>query len=110
MKLVVADARPKESELVLDPACGTGGFLVATLGHMLRKFREEQHTSAGNESTTEFLNVHERLREYAASMVFGSDFDPFLIRASQMNMVMAGDGRGHIYHMNSLEFPERTPS
>ena len=22
-----------------------------------------------------------------------------------MNMVMAGDGRGHLYHLNSLEFP-----
>ena len=22
-----------------------------------------------------------------------------------MNMVMAGDGRGHIYHLNSLEYP-----
>jgi len=38
-------------------------------------------------------------------MIFGADFDPFLIRASQMNMVMAGDGRGHLYHINSLEFP-----
>lgn len=105
VKLVVEMLAPKENETVLDPACGTGGFLVATLGYMLRKFRNEQHTSAGNESTSEFLNVHERLREYAAHMVFGSDFDPFLIRASQMNMVMAGDGRGHIYHMNALEFP-----
>ena len=106
VKLVVEMLDPKENETVLDPACGTGGFLVATLGHMLRKFRDEQHTSPGTESTTEFLNVHERLKEYAAHMVFGSDFDPFLIRASQMNMVMAGDGRGHIYHMNSLEFPD----
>ncbi len=38
-------------------------------------------------------------------MVFGADFDPFLIRASQMNMVMTGDGRGHLYNINSLEFP-----
>jgi type I restriction enzyme M protein len=105
VKLVVKMLDPKENETVLDPACGTGGFLVATLGHMLKKFRGEQRTEAGNESTMEFLNVHERLKEYAARMVYGSDFDPFLIRASQMNMVMAGDGRGHIYHMNALEFP-----
>ena len=105
VKLVVEMLDPKENETVLDPACGTGGFLVATLGHMLKKFRGEQRTEAGNESTMEFLNVHERLKEYAARMVYGSDFDPFLIRASQMNMVMAGDGRGHIYHMNALEFP-----
>ena len=90
VKLVVEMLEPKESETVLDPACGTGGFLVATLGHMLKKYREEQHTQPGNENTTEFLNVHERLKEYAAANVFGADFDPFLIRAAQMNMVLAG--------------------
>lgn len=105
VKLVVEMLDPKENERVLDPACGTGGFLVATLGHMLKKFREEQNTKPGQEDTTEFLNVHEQLKEYASEMVFGADFDPFLIRASQMNMVMAGDGRGHLYHINSLEFP-----
>jgi type I restriction enzyme M protein len=105
VKLVVEMLDPKEDERVLDPACGTGGFLVATLGHMLKKFREEQDTQPGQENTTEFLSVHERLKEYASNMVFGADFDPFLIRASQMNMVMAGDGRGHLYHINSLEFP-----
>lgn len=105
VKLVVEMLDPKEDERILDPACGTGGFLVATLGLMLKKFREEQDTKPGQENTTEFLSVHERLKEYASTMVFGSDFDPFLIRASQMNMVMAGDGRGHLYHLNSLEFP-----
>jgi type I restriction enzyme M protein len=105
VKLVVEMLDPKESETLLDPACGTGGFLVATLGHMLKKFRKEQNTQPGNENTSEFLNVHEQLREYAAANVFGADFDPFLIRAAQMNMVLAGDGRGHIYNINSLEFP-----
>ena len=105
VKLVVGMLDPKETETLLDPACGTGGFLVATLGHMLKKFRTEQQTQPGSENTTEFLNVHERLKEYAAANVFGADFDPVLIRAAQMNMVLAGDGRGHIYNINSLEFP-----
>lgn len=105
VKLVIEMLDPKESETLLDPACGTGGFLVATLGHMLKKFREEGNIPAGSESTTEFLSVHERLKEYAAANVYGADFDPFLIRAAQMNMVLAGDGRGHIYNINSLEFP-----
>lgn len=105
VKLVIEMLDPKEGERLLDPACGTGGFLVATLGYMLEKFRKEQNTVAGAEDTQESLNVHERLREYAASMVYGADFDPFLIRAAQMNMVLAGDGRGHIYNLNSLEFP-----
>ena len=105
VKLVVDMLDPKENESLFDPACGTGGFLVAALGHMLNKFRDEQQTQVGRENTAEFLNVHERLKEYAAYNVYGADFDPFLIRAAQMNMVLAGDGRGHIYNINSLEFP-----
>jgi type I restriction enzyme M protein len=105
VKLVIEILDPQEDEMMLDPACGTGGFMVATLGYMMKKFRQEQKTQAGKESTTEFLNVHERLREYASTNVYGADFDPFLIRAAQMNMVLAGDGRGHIYNINSLEFP-----
>lgn len=106
VKLVVEMLDPKENESVLDPACGTGGFLVATIGHMLKIFREKQKAKRKEESTTEFLNVQERLREYASDKLFGADFDPFLIRACQMNMVMAGDGRGNIYHINSLEYPQ----
>ena len=105
VRLVVEMLDPKENETILDPACGTGGFLVVTLAHMLKKFRVEKNIQPGSENTSEFLSVHERLKEYAGNQLFGADFDPFLIRATQMNMVMAGDGRGHIYHVNSLEFP-----
>ena len=105
VKLVIEMLSPKESEKLLDPACGTGGFLVATLGYLLDKFRKEENISAGNEDTSEFLIVHDRLKEYAVSNVYGADFDPFLIKACQMNMVMSGDGRGHLYNINSLEFP-----
>ena len=105
VQLVVKMLDPKENERILDPACGTGGFLVATLAHMLKKFRPEEGRTQIQEDTTEFFNIQERLKAYAGEMVFGADFDQFLVRASQMNMVMAGDGRGHLFHLNSLEFP-----
>ncbi len=105
VRLMVEMLDPKENQKILDPACGTGGFLVETIGHMLKKFRAERSNKTRPEDTDEFLNIQERLKAYAGSMIFGADFDPFLIRASQMNMVMAGDGRGHLYHINSLEFP-----
>ena len=106
IRLVVEILDPKEDERVLDPACGTGGFLVATLAHLMNRFREEAQIRAETETSEEFESLHERLRRFAAKKVFGCDFDPFLIRASQMNMVMAGDGKGHLYHLNSLEFPK----
>lgn len=105
IRLAVQILDPKEDERILDPACGTGGFLVAVLSYMMAKFRDEEDVIAGVESTEEFLSINERLRKFAQNQVFGADFDQFLIRASQMNMVMAGDGRGHLYHLNSLEFP-----
>ena len=106
IRLVVEILDPKEDERLLDPACGTGGFLVAALAHLMGKFREEEQVSADTETSEEFESLNQRLRRYASNEVFGCDFDPFLIRASQMNMVMAGDGKGHLYHLNSLEFPE----
>ena len=105
VKLVIEILAPNRTETLLDPACGTGGFMVATLGYMMRQFRREQNIDYRSEDTAEFLSAHEQLREYAAAKVYGADFDPFLIRAAQMNMVLAGDGSGHIYNMNSLEFP-----
>jgi type I restriction enzyme M protein len=115
VELAVKMLAPKEHERVLDPACGTGGFLNATLAYMLSQFRDEQQnaktqqnaTKNGDkgESTEEFYVVAERLSDYAQEHIFGADFDPFLIKASQMNMVMSGDGRTHLYNINSLEFP-----
>jgi type I restriction enzyme M protein len=105
IKLVVEILAPKENERILDPACGTGGFLVATLAYMMKKFREQAKVRPETESTEEFESLHDRLRRFASNQVLGCDFDPFLIRATQMNMVMAGDGKGHLYHLNSLEFP-----
>ena len=106
IRLVVEMLDPEEDERLLDPACGTGGFLVATLAHLMTKFRREEQVNADTETSEEFESLKQRLRTYASKRVFGCDFDPFLIRASQMNMVMAGDGKGHLYHLNSLEFPE----
>ncbi|HPM09157.1 MAG TPA: N-6 DNA methylase [Paludibacter sp.] len=105
VRLVIEMLDPKETETLLDPACGTGGFMVAALKLMHDKFRKNQGIDPANENTEEFFSIHDRLKKYAATNVFGADFDPFLIRAAQMNMVLAGDGRGHMYNINSLEFP-----
>lgn len=108
VKLAVEILNPQDHERVLDPACGTGGFLVATLDYMSKKFCAEQGIDPldpDKERHPAFPTARARLKEFAENNVFGADFDQFLIRASQMNMVMAGDGRGHLYHMNSLDFP-----
>ena len=59
IKLMVAILDPQENERVLDPACGTGGFLVATLDHLNRRFHDEENVELGDESTAG-LPLHPR--------------------------------------------------
>jgi type I restriction enzyme M protein len=96
---------PHENERVLDPACGTGGFLVSTLNHLNRRFHDEAKAEIGDESTADFLSIRDRLARYARTRIFGADFDQFLVRASQMNVVMGGNSDAQLFNMNSLEFP-----
>ncbi|MDM5075267.1 N-6 DNA methylase [Aeromonas media] len=105
ISLVVKMLAPKEHERVLDSSCGTGGFLVETLNYLNKVFHEEKSIKSGDENTEEFVSIRERLANFAANNLFGADFDPFLVRAAQMNVMMAGNSLGHLYHMNSLEFP-----
>jgi type I restriction enzyme M protein len=46
---------PKEDERVIDPACGTGGFLRATLAYLIKEFHKETGSNPEQESTEEFL-------------------------------------------------------
>ena len=105
IRLVVQILAPKEHERVLDPACGTGGFLVEALNYLNKAFHSEKNVNVGDENTEEFISLRDRLSNFAANKLYGSDFDPFLVRAAQMNVMMAGNSLGHLYHMNSLEFP-----
>jgi type I restriction enzyme M protein len=105
IRLVVQMLAPKEHEKVLDSSCGTGGFLVEVLNYLNKVFHEEKKVKAGDENTEEFISIRDRLANFASHNLFGADFDPFLVRAAQMNVMMAGNSLGHLYHMNSLEFP-----
>ncbi len=105
IKLMVQMLDPKPDERVLDPACGTGGFLVATLDHLNKKFHADAEVAVGDESTDEFLSIQDRLGAFVSRNLFGADFDQFLVRATQMNVVMASNAEANLFHMNSLEFP-----
>ncbi len=103
--LMVAMLDPQPDERVMDPACGTGGFLVSTLKHLDAKLRAASNIAMDDESTDEFLSVQEELRAFVEHNLFGADFDPFLVRAAQMNVLMASNGQARVFNMNSLEFP-----
>ena len=108
VKCMVEMLDPKEHHRVLDPACGSGGFLVMVLDHVRQQMAKEMFPDLEGPFLTEKHNspeVNEKVRIYAENSIFGFDFDPDLKKAARMNMVMGGDGHANIFHVNSLEYP-----
>jgi type I restriction enzyme M protein len=103
IKLMVQMLDPKPNERVLDPACGTGGFLVATVAHILGKYKDD--TPSKGEETADSLVAGNSVREFVDDYLFGADFDPALVRATTMNMMMAAGSKGNVFHIDSLSFP-----
>lgn len=108
VKTMVEMLNPTEGDRILDPACGSGGFLVIALDHVRRQIATELFPELDGPLLAEKFNsieVNERVKAYAESSIFGFDFDPDLKKAARMNMVMAGDGHANIFHVNSLAYP-----
>jgi type I restriction enzyme M protein len=74
-------------DIVLDPACGTGGFLVEVLLEMQRT-----HSSM---SATE-------LSRWAQTHVFGIDKDAIAVKLTKAIMQIAGDGSAHCVRGDSI--------
>jgi len=109
IKCMVQMLDPNENMRVLDPACGSGGFLVMVLDHVRRKLTEQMYPELSGLYLEEKFNtpeVNNRVKDYAERMIFGFDFDPDLKKAARMNMVMAGDGHANIFNINSLDYPQ----
>ena len=104
-RMAVAMLDPSEKQLVLDPACGTGGFLITAMNHVIEKIRAAEMAKWGNNLKRAEEAVKSRIRKFAETFIVGMDFNPDLVKASKMNMVMNNDGAGSLFQANSLEAP-----
>ncbi|MFC8591742.1 methylation-associated defense system DNA methyltransferase MAD2 [Streptomyces atroolivaceus] len=105
VNLMVEILDPQEDETVLDPTCGTGGFLQATLNHLHHAWQKAENTYGFPDTEEQQERFRDRLRAYAEKHLFGADFDPFLVRATTMNIMTLADTTGNVFHMDSLAFP-----
>ncbi|KPI17659.1 N-6 DNA methylase [Actinobacteria bacterium OK074] len=105
VNLMVEILDPKDDETVLDPTCGTGGFLQATLRHLRDTWKKEAGTYGFPDTDEERERYRDRLREYADEHLMGADFDPFLVRATTMAIMTLAETTGNVFHMDSLGFP-----
>ena len=109
-RMAVEMLAPNINERVFDPACGTGGFLIAAMNRALAQLEmaERAQWSDPTQGTEmEMQELHSRRTEYLAKYVNGFDLNPHLVRAAKMNMVMNNDGAGGLFQANSLVNPNR---
>lgn len=85
---------PKDNEKFIDPACGSGGFLVAGMNYIKEKFIKERPELKNK--ATDFL------KEYAHAYISGIDINPDLAKVAKMHMVLYDDGHSGIFCANSL--------
>ena len=88
---------PKKTETVLDPACGTAGFLISAYKHILRT-----NTDAKGRST---LTPDDKGR--LAKNFKGYDISPDMVRLSLVNLYLHGFNDPHIYEYDTLTSEER---
>lgn len=98
VEMMVEMIDPKPGDKIIDPACGSGGFLIGSLTHVWDQIRieaEEKGWTAEQRARREV--------EVATKGFRGIDKDSFLAKVSKAYMALIGDGRGGIFCENSLE-------
>lgn len=103
-QMTVAMLDPGERQLILDPACGTGGFLITAMNYVIEKIRSAEISKWGDVERAENA-IRQRVQRFAQNYIIGMDLNPNLVKASKMNMVMNNDGAGGLFQANSLKAP-----
>ena len=93
---IVSVIDPKKDESVLDPACGTAGFLISSYKHIL--------TANTNEQGQITLTPDERGK--LADNFKGYDISPDMVRLSLVNMYLHGFADPHISEYDTLTSEE----
>lgn len=93
INMMVTMAAPSERDVILDPACGSGGFLLAAMNYIFDNIDASSRTS----------NAKEILKRNVVHQLFGVDISPKLVKIAKANMLLGKDGHGGIEHANSLD-------
>lgn len=113
---LVAIIDPDKGETILDPACGTAGFLISAYKHILLK-----HTKANKEGLNiyeynklekkPFNNLGDQLtpddRKKLIQNFAGYDISPDMVRLSLVNLYLHGFSDPHINEYDTLSSEDR---
>lgn len=90
VKMAVKMLNPQDGEKVIDPACGSCGFLIHTIRHVQALYGWNT----------------DRLYRYANDSLYAVDFDERLKKVAKTMMIIAGDGKANVFGVSSLDVRE----
>lgn len=94
---IVEIVDPKKTDTILDPACGTAGFLISSFKHILKANTDKKGNST--------LTPDERGR--LANNMRGYDIDPKMVQLSLSNMYLHDFNDPHIFEYDTLTSQDR---
>lgn len=93
VEFMVSFLEPTVNDFVIDPACGSGGFLIYSL-EKVRKYLDE---------SLEPEDARDRWKDFGLKQVFGVEINSQLARVSMMNMIIHEDGHTNIENHDALD-------
>ena len=101
VQMLVDYIDPSETDKIIDPACGSGGFLVDALKHVWGNADEKYKKLNWKEG-----QIEKKKMEIATANFRGLDKDYFLSKVAKAYMNLVGDGTTGIFCEDSLEMPQ----
>ncbi|SFT19219.1 N-6 DNA methylase [Paenibacillus sp. BC26] len=105
VKMIVDMIDPSPDDKIIDPACGSGGFLVEALRYVWNKVEAQ-----GSDLGWPDQEIHSEKQKVAIRNFRGIDKDSFLSKVAKAYMAILGDGRGGVFCENSLDARENWSS
>ena len=88
----------KQNERVIDPACGSGGFLL----HAMDLIRKEAEANYDDEN-----EIFSYWHDFASKNLFGIEINEQIARVCKMNMIIHDDGHTNVISADSLDNIEK---
>jgi type I restriction enzyme M protein len=95
IEFAVQMLRPSHTDRVLDPACGSGGFLL----YAMDAVRSEASEYYAPGTTEHFRHWH----EFAQKRIFGIEINDEITRVAKMNMIIHDDGHSNVIRGDALQ-------
>lgn len=98
VRMCVDIMSPGVREKVIDPACGSGGFLIVALERIWREFDSEHRDSLLSDK-----QLASRRADLPRKSIFGIDKEFDLAKVTKAYMAIVGDGRSNIFNADTLD-------